>query len=50
MKSKEISNMLLRKHYLDRVPERILSSIKSKRSPKIMKFDKMSRYPMWRLW
>ena len=50
MKSKENSNMLLRKHDLDRVPERILSSIKSKRSSKIMKFDKMLRYPMWRLW
>ena len=31
MKSKENSNMLLRKHDLDRMPERILSSIKSTR-------------------
>jgi len=42
MDPKEILNILFRKHDLHRVPERFLNSIKSKRIPKIMKFNKMS--------
>ena len=48
-KWKEISNILFRKHDHEHVAEWFLNSKKSKRSPKIMRFVKISWYHLWRL-